>query len=48
MVPAGPKAVPLLPPNLEGGEEGEKLQRYARIKVPYQVIYDPRLLLGDS
>lgn len=32
--------------NLEGGEEGEKLERYARIKVPYYVIYDPQLLLG--
>lgn len=33
--------------NLEGGEEGEKLQRYARMKVPYYVIYDPRLLLSQ-
>lgn len=33
--------------NLEGGEDGEKLQRYARMKVPYYVIYDPRSLLSQ-
>lgn len=33
--------------NRQGHEEGEKLERYARIKVPYYVVYDPDLLLGS-
>jgi Uma2 family endonuclease len=42
-----PEVVIEIVSNLEGGEEGEKLQRYARIKVPYYVIYDPRMLLSQ-
>ncbi len=33
--------------NLEGGEDDAKLQRYARIKIPYYVIWDPRMLLSQ-
>jgi Uma2 family endonuclease len=28
--------------NREGGEDGEKKQQYARMRVPYYVIYDPQ------
>lgn len=42
-----PEVVIEIVSNLEGGEEGEKLQRYARIKVPYYVIYDPQQLLSQ-
>jgi Uma2 family endonuclease len=31
--------------NKDGGEDGEKKQKYARIKVEYYVIYDPLRLL---
>lgn len=30
----------------DGGEDTEKLARYAQIKVPYYVIYDPEKFLG--
>ncbi len=33
--------------NLEGQEDGDKLERYARMKVPYYVIYDPQGLLSQ-
>jgi len=33
--------------NLEGGEDTSKLERYARMKVPYYVICDPALLLSQ-
>ena len=34
--------------NREGGEDGEKLTKYAEIGVRYYVIFDPDLLLGDE
>ena len=34
--------------NREGGEDGEKLVKYAEIGVRYYVIFDPDLLLGDE
>jgi len=33
--------------NLKGGEESTKLTRYARIKVPYYVVYDPHQFLSN-
>jgi hypothetical protein len=32
--------------NHEGGEDSEKLAKYARIGIPYYVIYDPDQMLG--
>lgn len=34
--------------NREGGEDTEKLAGYARIGVPYYVIYDPERILSDQ
>jgi hypothetical protein len=34
--------------NAAGGENAEKMQGYARIGVPYYVIYDPRQYLSDQ
>ncbi len=31
-----------------GGEESHKFKAYARMKVPYYVIYDPRRILGEE
>src|SRR5437870_10365580 len=40
-----PEAVVEIVSNLEGGEADTKLQDYARIGVPYYVLYDPLELL---
>jgi Uma2 family endonuclease len=42
-----PEVVIEIVSNLEGGEDDAKLQRYARIKVPYYVIWDPKMLLSQ-
>lgn len=34
--------------NLEGGEDSAKLLEYARIRIPYYVIYDPTQLLSSE
>jgi Uma2 family endonuclease len=41
-----PEVVTEIVSNLAGREEDEKLERYARIKVPYYVVFDPHQLLG--
>jgi len=33
--------------NRKGGEDSDKLAGYARIRIPYYVIYDPEKLLSD-
>jgi len=33
--------------NRKGGEDSDKLAAYARVRIPYYVIYDPDKLLGD-
>jgi hypothetical protein len=35
-------------PNNEGGEDREKLTKYARIGIPYYVVYDPDQLLSGE
>lgn len=34
--------------DLRGGEEGEKMRAYARMNIPYYVIYDPENELGHG
>ena len=34
--------------NRRGGEDSNKLEGYARIRVPYYAIFDPELLLSDE
>jgi hypothetical protein len=43
-----PEVVVEIVSNLEGGEADTKLRIYARIGVPYYVIYDPLELLGEG
>jgi hypothetical protein len=43
-----PEVVVEVVSNLEGGEANTKLRLYARIGVPYYVIYDPLELLGEG
>ena len=42
-----PEVVVEIVSNLHGGEDKEKLERYARMKVPYYVIFDPACLLSQ-
>jgi Uma2 family endonuclease len=34
--------------NREGGEDSDKLKRYAQIRIPYYAIFDPERLLSDE
>ncbi len=34
--------------NREGGELSEKLRRYARMRIPFYVVWDPELILGGA
>ncbi len=34
--------------NKEGGEDSDKIKTYARIQVPYYVIFDPQCLLSEE
>jgi Uma2 family endonuclease len=42
-----PEVVIEIVSNTKGGEDTTKLEQYARIKVPYYVIYDPAQHLGN-
>jgi Uma2 family endonuclease len=42
-----PEVVIEIVSNLEGGEDSDKLRRYARLGIAYYVIYDPMQLLSD-
>jgi hypothetical protein len=44
----GPEVVIEIVSNREGGEDTRKLQEYARVRIPYYVIFDPDDLLGGG
>lgn len=43
-----PEVVVEVVSNTEGGEDDRKLTGYARLKIPYYVIFDPESLLSDQ
>jgi Uma2 family endonuclease len=43
-----PEVVVEIVSNRKGQEKGQKLAQYARLGIPYYVVYDPYRLLGDK